>query len=150
MEMPTKKPAVAPTEVQPKARRRTFSNAFKRKVLQEVDALGGEPGQVAALLRRHGLYSSHLTEWRRARDAGTLGGHAPSPRGPAPQVADASTARVRELELELAKVTLRAERAEMLIALQKNYLGRVALPAGEKLRDTARAMTARGSGRSGR
>lgn len=119
MEMPSKKPAVAPTEVQPKARRRTFSNAFKRKVLQEVDALDGEPGQIAALLRRHGLYSSYLTEWRRARDAGALGGHAPSRRGPVPQVADASATRVRELELELAKVTLRAERAEMLIALQK-------------------------------
>ncbi len=69
MDMVTKKPDVAPTEVTPKAKRRTYSPAFKRKILAEADAAAAEPGQVAALLRRHGLYSSHLTEWRRAREA---------------------------------------------------------------------------------
>ena len=74
MDMVTNKPDVAPTEVTPKARRRTFSLAFKRKILAEADAAADEPGKIAALLRRQGLYSSHLTEWRRARDAGLLGG----------------------------------------------------------------------------
>ena len=70
MDMVTKKPVVAPTEVVPKARRRTFNLAFKRKILSEADAAADEPGKVAALLRRHGLYSSHLTERRRSRGVG--------------------------------------------------------------------------------
>jgi transposase-like protein len=118
MEMPTKKPEVAPTEVLPKARRRSFGNAFKRKILAEAEACT-ESGQLAALLRRHGLYSSHLTEWRRARDAGELGGrHAPR-RGPAPQPDAPGAAQVRDLERRLAQMTLRAERAETLVELQK-------------------------------
>ena len=57
-----------------KSRRRTFSLAFKRKILAEADAAAEEPGKIAALVRRHGLYSSHLTEGRRvARDAVVLG-----------------------------------------------------------------------------
>ena len=74
MDMVTKKPDVAPTEVTPKAKRRTYSAAFKRAILAEADAAAAEPGQVAALLRRHGLYSSHLTEWRRARRRGRVPG----------------------------------------------------------------------------
>ncbi len=119
MEMAPKRPEVAPTEVTPKAKRRTFSNKFKRTILAEADAAADEPGKVAALLRRHGLYTSHLSEWRRARDAGELGGQAPTPRGPTPRPDDASLARVRELEHQLAQMTLRAERAEMLVDLQK-------------------------------
>lgn len=76
MDMVTKKPVVAPTEVVPKSRRRTFSLAFKRKILAEADAAAEEPGKIVALVRRHGLYSSHFTEWRRARDAGLQGGYA--------------------------------------------------------------------------
>ena len=118
MEMPTKKPDVAPTEVLPKARRRSFSNAYKRKVLAEADTCTA-PGQLAALLRRHGLYSSHLTEWRRARDAGELGGRHASRRGPVPQPDDPRATQVRDLEHRLAQMTLRAERAETLVDLQK-------------------------------
>jgi transposase len=121
MDMVTKKPVVAPTEVVPRARRRTFNLAFKRKILTEADAAADEPGKVAALLRRHGLYSSHLTEGRRARDAGLLGGATSPRRGPVPasvQVDDAE--RTRELERQFALMTLSAERAEMLVAVQKN------------------------------
>lgn len=120
MDMVTKKPVVAPTEVVPRARRRTFSLAFKRKILTEADAAADEPGKVAALLRRHGLYSSHLTEWRRARDAGLLGGATSPRRGPVPtSVQSDDGERTRELERQLALMTLRAERAEMLVAVQK-------------------------------
>lgn len=58
-------------EVRPKAKRRSFTAEYKAGVLQEVEA-ATEPGQVGAILRREGLYSSHLTEWRHARDAGAL------------------------------------------------------------------------------
>ena len=122
MDMVTKKPNVAPTEVTPKAKRRTYSPAFKRKILAEADAAAAEPGQLAALLRRHGLYSSHLTEWRRARDAGLLGGATSPRRGPA-VAATIPTDRTRELEHQLALMTLRAERAEMLVSLQKKLAG---------------------------
>ena len=124
MDMVTNKPEVAPTEVTPKARRRTFSLAFKRKILVEADSAAEEPGKLAALLRRQGLYSSHLTEWRRARDTGDLGGAASARRGPTPTPARADDAeRLRALEHQLAQMTLRAERAEMLVALQKKLAG---------------------------
>lgn len=123
MDMVTKKPDVAPTEVTPKAKRRTFSPAFKRAVLAEADAAAAEPGQVAALLRRHGLYSSHLTEWRRAREAGALAETTPARRGPTPSAMTNEAERVRELEQQLTQMTLRAERAEMLVALQKKLVG---------------------------
>ena len=135
MDMVTKKPEVAPTEVTPKAKRRTFSSAFKRKILAEADAAAEEPGKIAALLRRQGLYSSHLTEWRRARDAGDLGGATSTRRGPTPTPARADDAdRVRALEHQLAQMTLRAERAEMLVTLQKKVAALLSIdfpPTGE-------------------
>lgn len=134
MDMVTKKPEVAPTEVTPKAKRRSYSPAFKRKILAEADAAAEEPGKVAALLRRHGLYSSHLTEWRRARDAGDLGGASPTRRGPAPQPPPDAADRVRELEQQLTQMTLRAERAEMLVTLQKKVAALLSIdlpPSGE-------------------
>ena len=63
-----------------KAKRRRFTAEYKRQILQEVDAC--ERGEIGALLRREGLYSSHLIEWRRARDAGELAGLTPRKRGP--------------------------------------------------------------------
>ena len=53
----------APTEVSPKAKPRTFSTEYKRRILREADACK-RPGEMGALLRREGLYSSHVTEWR--------------------------------------------------------------------------------------
>lgn len=63
-------------EVTPKARRRRFSAAYKLRILKEADACTGK-GEVGALLRREGLYSSHLSTWRRARDQGELEGLRP-------------------------------------------------------------------------
>jgi transposase len=70
-------------EVLPKASRRTFSAAEKLRILNEADACT-QPGQIGALLRREGLYSSHLVKWRRLRAAGQLQALAPQPRGPKP------------------------------------------------------------------
>ncbi len=64
-----------------KACRRQFTAEYKRKVLAEAEACT-KPGEIGALLRREGLYSSHLVEWRRARDSGALTGLAPMKRGP--------------------------------------------------------------------
>ena len=68
--------AVSPRSERPK--RRTFSADYKAKILAEYDA--AEPGEKGALLRREGLYSSHVVEWRRARDAGALDGLTARPR----------------------------------------------------------------------
>jgi transposase-like protein len=92
-------------EVPERARRRTFTAQYKLDVVAEYDA--APPGQKGAVLRREGLYSSHVVEWRRARDSGALAGPA-RPRGrPAADPRDAQIARLRKekarLEQELAK-----------------------------------------------
>ena len=69
-------PQHPPTEVSAKATRRHFTAEYKRKILQEADACT-QPGQIGALLRREGLYSSHLVKWREARDHGQLAGLEP-------------------------------------------------------------------------
>lgn len=107
-----------PTEVPEKARRRTFSAEYKRRILREADGCK-RPGEVAALLRREGLYTSHLTEWRRARERGDLAAGTRQ-RGPAPKPPpDARDRRIAELERDNARLTVRARRAEALIELQK-------------------------------
>ena len=92
-------------EVPERARRRTFTAQYKLDILAAYDAAG--PGEKGALLRREGLYSSHLVDWRRARDAGALAGPA-RPRGrPVADPRDVQIARLRkekaQLEQELAK-----------------------------------------------
>ncbi len=77
-----------------------------------------KPGEVGALLRREGLYSSHLTAWRAARAQGELVG-APRKRGPKPKVVDENAKRIVELERENAKLRARAERAEFMVEMQK-------------------------------
>src|SRR2546427_1311245 len=72
-------------EVVAKATRRRFTVEYKRKIVREADACK-TPGAIGALLRREGLYSSHLTTWRAARQRGEMAG-APTKRGPAPRVA---------------------------------------------------------------
>jgi transposase-like protein len=106
------------TEVSSKARRRQFTAEYKRKVLAEVDACT-KPGEIGALLRREGLYSSHLVEWRRARDSGALAGLAPRKRGPAARVPHPLERKVVELERQIKRLTWRAERAEGLVEVQK-------------------------------
>ena len=106
------------TEVTAKPRRRVFTAEFKRKVLAEADACT-KAGEIGALLRREGLYSSHLVEWRRARDSGALAGLAPRKRGPAAKVPHPLERKVVELERSLVRSERRAERAEGLVELQK-------------------------------
>jgi transposase len=69
----TRRPVFPPTEVPSKRRRRVFTAAYKLKIVAECDS-STEAGAVGAILRREGLYSSHLTQWRQARDRGELGG----------------------------------------------------------------------------
>jgi transposase len=108
----------APTEVTEKATRRKFTAKYKLRILEAVEACT-EPGEVGALLRREGLYTSHLTHWRSARRSGSLGALAPQKRGPKVVEADPRDMRIIELERDLRKATARADRAEALVDIQK-------------------------------
>ncbi|MFY2558912.1 IS3 family transposase [Corallococcus terminator] len=113
---------VRETEVEEKARRRGFTAEYKLRVLAEADRCS-KPGEVGALLRREGLYSSLLSVWRRQRNEGELSAQNPKKRGPPAKVPDASARRVAELEKELARAQVRLKRAEALLDLQKKGIG---------------------------
>jgi transposase-like protein len=105
-------------EVVPKASRRTFSAAEKLRILNEADTCT-RPGQIGALLRREGLYSSHLVKWRRLRAAGQLQALAPQPRGPKPTLPDPLTDELVQLRKENARLQARLAQAELIIDVQK-------------------------------
>ncbi len=119
------------SEVTPKASRRRFSRTYKLSVLAEADACT-KPGELGALLRREGLYSSHLSSWRSQRDQGNLEGVAKK-RGPKPREVNPLDKKVHELERENAKLRRRAKRAEALIEVQKKVsdLWGVTLPKSD-------------------
>jgi hypothetical protein len=97
--------------------RRRFTVAYKCKIIEDAAACS-QPGELSALLRREGLYSSHLAAWRAAQRRGELAGPA-RPRGPKAVPPSAGGARIAELERALARATARAARAEALVAVQK-------------------------------
>src|SRR5437870_13599673 len=102
--------AVTPEDVQvaAKPQRRSFTAEYKRRILKEADACT-TAGAVGALLRREGLYSSHLVVWRRARGRGELAGLAPRKRGRKPTPVDHRDRKITELERELAEMSGGAE-----------------------------------------
>jgi len=105
-------------EVTEKAKRRQYSAAYKLKILQEADGCR-KPGEVGALLRREGLYSSHLAAWRKARAKGERKGLEARPRGPQAKVPDPRDQKLAEQERETARWRARAELAEALVEIQK-------------------------------
>ena len=103
-------------EVPERARRRQFTAAYKVRILDEADACSAS-GQLGALLRREGLYSSHLVDWRRQRAAGTLAALTPRRRGrPAGSAPATELTRLRH---ENAQLTQRLAAAEAIIEIQK-------------------------------
>jgi transposase-like protein len=110
--------ATQETEVVAMPKRRRFSAEEKLRILKEVDACT-KPGEQGALLRREGLYSSHLVEWRRARERGELDGLEPKKRGRKPAAVNPLERKVAELARALEKAEARARRAEALVELQK-------------------------------
>jgi transposase len=102
-------------EVAEKAKRRSFTAEYKRRILEEADNCP-ESGQVGELLRREGLYSSHLTTWRRQRQAGGLAGLSAQKRGPKK---DEAAAELASLQRENERLRRQLEQAELIIAAQK-------------------------------
>jgi transposase-like protein len=105
-------------EVVPKAERRRYSAAYKEQILRAAEACTG-PGEIGALLRREGLYSSQLSKWRKQWAAGGQAGLAGKGRGRKAQPETRQQARIRELEAEVAGLRARLESAETIIAVQK-------------------------------
>ena len=105
-------------EVVAKAQRRRFTAEYKRRILRAAEACR-RPGEVSALLRREGLYSSHLAAWRAARHRGELAALGSKRRGPKPKRPDVRDQRIAALERELRRSQARAERAEALVEVQK-------------------------------
>lgn len=106
------------TEVTPRPKRRTLTAAYKLRILAEADACT-EPGQVGALLRREGLYSSSLTRWRRQRRKGQLQGLTPKKRGPKPSQQDEMARELEQLRRQKAQLEERLAKAETIIEVQK-------------------------------
>jgi transposase-like protein len=108
----------ADPEVAPTAVRRQFSNAEKLRILEEADACT-EPGEIGALLRREGIYSSYLSRWRKARDEGLLDDGQERKRGPKPAANKEIVEEVTELQRENRRLRRRLTRAEVIIEAQK-------------------------------
>jgi transposase len=111
-------------EVAPKAKRRTFSAEYKLRILHEASACR-TPGERGALLRREGLYSSHLTHWRRELHDGALGGLKPKKRGPK---SDPLALENAQLKREVVRLQAQLERAETIIEVQKKLSQLLGLP----------------------
>jgi transposase-like protein len=110
--------ALAPApdpEVPPKAQRRQFTAEYKRRILLEAESCTS-PGELGALLRREGLYSSHLALWRRQRERGALQGLAAAPRG---RKRNAEAAELARLQRENEQLRQRLAQAEAIIEVQK-------------------------------
>ena len=107
----------ATSEVIARPVRRRFTAEYKVRILQEADRCA--PGELGALLRREGLYSSNLSKWRRQRQAGQLAGLRPKRRG---RKVDARAQEVTRLERENARLQVQLERAELIIEAQKKLL----------------------------
>lgn len=126
---PERPPGEAPDPEVPgdRAKRRTFPAEYKKRILEQVDACS-QPGEIGELLRREGLYSSHLCEWRRLRDAGALASLAAKKRGPKAKVVDEMAERVAELEREKRRLEERLRKAEIIIDVQKKVSQLLGIP----------------------
>ena len=119
------------TEVVAKAQRRQYTAEYKLRILREVDACQGS-GEIGALLRREGLYSSNLTNWRRQRESGELEGLSTHKRGPKVDPLAAENAR---LQRENERLQERLRKAELIIEVQKKVAQILGVPIEEEPKD---------------
>lgn len=119
-------PSVPDPEVTEKPTRRRFTAEYKQRILREADLCG--PGELGALLRREGLYSSHLQVWRRQRDEAERQALAPKKRGRKAKEPDPQAKRVAELERENERLRHKLQQAELIIEVQKKISALLELP----------------------
>jgi transposase-like protein len=111
-------------EVPAKAKRRQFSAEYRLRILKEADACKG-PGEIGALLRREGLYSSNLVNWRKQREAGALSSMQSVRRGRKPKAEDP---RLKAKDREIARLQQRLKQAEAIIEVQKKVAALLGIP----------------------
>lgn len=121
-------------EVRPKAKHRQFTAEYKKRILDEADACT-TPTQRGALIRREGLYSSHLSKWRQQRARGILDGLAPKKRG---VKSDPLTLENAELRRKIARLEQQLQRAETIIEVQKKLSVLLGVPTEPSLPDEPR------------
>jgi transposase-like protein len=111
------RPLVPDSEVVARPVRRRFTAEYKRSILDQADA-AQDSGTIGLLLRREGLYSSHLTTWKRQRNQGLIDALAPKKRGPK-VVVSPLVKKNRELEAANVRLTKKLKNAELIIEVQK-------------------------------
>lgn len=137
-EGPERSPTVAPPpssppdpEVSAPTKRKLHSKAFKLRILEQADA--ANPGDIGAMLRREGLYSSHLTFWRRQKAEGKLSPLSINKRGPVPKMDEPTRRKVSNLEKENSRLSRRLKRAEQIIDVQKKISELLGIPLNHSL-----------------
>ena len=115
----------------PRARRRQFANADKRRILDAADRCT-QPGEIGALLRREGVYSSSLSTWRRQREAAELATLAAQKRGPKTAVSAVEARQIAQLTRENERLRSQLDKARLVIEVQK----KVAALLGNPIDDT--------------
>ena len=117
-------------EVSDKPRRRRHSAKYKLKILRELDGCR-EPGQIGAVLRREGLYSSHISEWRKKRAAGELRALTPRKAGRKPKPHNPQEAEYVRLQRENARLKEELRKAQLIIEVQKKVSEMLNIPLDE-------------------
>jgi transposase len=126
--------AILEPEVREKAVRRKFTAEYKLGILKEAESCT-KRGQLGALLRREGLYSSNLITWRHQSEKGTLKALSPKKRGPKGTKSDPSARRITELERENERLKKKLKQAATIIEVQKKVSEILQIPVngnGEK------------------
>jgi len=126
---PSPDPEVAPT-----AKRRRFSGAEKRRILIEADRCT-KPGEIGALMRREGIYSSMLATWRKQRGQAERTALAPKKRGPKPAANAAELRELKHLARENARLQRELDRAHTIIDVQKKLCTLLGLPTADESDD---------------
>ncbi len=109
-------------EVVAKPKRRRFTAEYRLRILEEADRCAGD-GEVGRLLRREGLYSSHLANWRKARRDGALRGLRSKKRGAKPKASNPLEPKVRELESKVARLEKELHKAHTILDVQEKVAG---------------------------
>jgi len=121
----------ADPQVKPKTIRRAFTTAYKLSILEQADQCQGT-GEIGELLRREGLYSSHLSTWRRLRREGTLAALKNKKHGPKPTLSSAERRELEQLRRRNAKLEHELEKARTIIDVQKKLSSILALMSDDK------------------
>jgi transposase len=123
---PSPAPRAPDPEVPEKAQRRRFTAEYKLRILKEADACQAQGVEIGALLRREGLYSSHLLTWRRQREEGSLEALQSKKRGRKEK--DPKSRRIEELEKQNRKLQDRLDKANIIIEFQKKVADILGIP----------------------